>query len=115
MKFIPFDLTSVPMMQGEAIKAIVKDIRGKLVEAGEVAPGEMPEELDGNFLYLKTQSANTAISVWHDDGCGVACRFLKIDDEPWRERFGPNDWRATDFTLETITLEEWRREQRLVA
>ena len=88
-----FDLSQpVGMMQGMAVKEILKNVHGKLLRAGVVvtAPIEIDYETDdgdgGYLLYLETTYPNLKLlqSIWLDDGCSVACVALN-DGTGWQK------------------------------
>ena len=100
-----FDLTeNLPFSQGYAIKAIMDQHGGRLIEAGEMHSGL---DVVGTYLYVKMESLNTAQTIWHDDGCGLLCVYRSIDNESWKQRVGEStDWIESDIVLATITWEQ---------
>ena len=87
-----FDLSKpVGMMQGMAVKEILKNVHGKLLRAGMVitTPIDVDYETDGEggyLLYLETTYPNCKLlqSIWLDDGCAVGCVALN-DGLGWRK------------------------------
>ena len=77
----------VPFMQGEGIKAIHKQIHGKLVACGEClseASILSDEFTEGTLLYLDTHyEIGNVESLWFDDGCSVRCAAVKFPNAEW--------------------------------
>lgn len=89
LKVMLYDISKpVPFMQGEGIKAIHKQIHGRLVSCGEClseASILSDEYSEGTLLYVNTsyEISGNVESLWFDDGCSVRCAAVKFPNKDW--------------------------------
>jgi hypothetical protein len=103
MRFRMFDINEpLPFSQGYAVRWIVSQVSGTLIEVGEA--DENPG-LPGTLLYLRFKYSAGVVhaceSVWHDDGCYVECIYKRENlTGSWKKKVDDDNWVDCDFIIE---------------
>ena len=104
---------SIGMMQGEAIERIHNATTGALESAGEVINEEGGQT---GLLYVKKTYSEGEVaqseSIWLDAGVTVACRYRRVDAEPWKQKID-GVWQSVELEIELITLADAQAAQRI--
>ena len=101
MIFDKYNLNSMPFSQGYLVNELAKQFGANVVEAGEVAVGQLPEQYTGTLVYIKLQAENVAEVIWRDYGGDnpAVCVYQNIDGNGWKEKIAPGNWVDTNFTF----------------
>jgi hypothetical protein len=99
-----FDVTKpLPFSQGWAINVIRHAISGKLEATGQVVSGGPSSGVLIYFRFSHTGEVKQSECLWFDDGHSMAeCRYLRTDDDQWRERGDDGKWQPSSVEINIV-------------